>query len=344
MLCRLWQTNPDLRALTPRSKLRGVFLVPLVLLLLHGSNLTIAEDLMASALLGKMSHSHRELNYQGVFSFQQGDKMESLRITHAVINQQEYERLEYMDGDKREVIRRGHNLNCIHPGHRLAGLYQLQQQQNLKQSPGDHRDIADVYQYTVTGNDRVAGREVINVDVRPKDTHRFGYRLSLDKETGLLLRSELKGPKGMVLERFQYVELTIGEPIAIEHFAGADYSHQAMHIDTRLYSNELKLHSDRWMVNWLPGGFTSVVENEGFSNDNVAAFTDGLAVFSVFLERNNDHKAISKGVDGSAQQGATAAYSKALSSVDQNYRVTVVGEIPIQTAQQIAQSVSLANQ
>ena len=124
--------------------------------------------------------------------------MESLRISHAVIDGEEFERLEYMDGDRREIIRRGHNLSCVHPGSQLLRFYH--QQKNLPLSPLDREGIAEYYQFNVSGTGRVAGRSVVNLEINPKDTHRFGYRLSLDKDSGLLLRTELLGPQGKVLE------------------------------------------------------------------------------------------------------------------------------------------------
>ena len=315
----------------------------LSILLLGFTGFACASDISARALMDKMSHSFRELNYKGVFSFQQGDKMTSLRIAHAVIDGQEYERLEYMDGDKREIIRRGHNLTCIHPGHQLVRFYQ--QQQNRKHSPLDQEGIGEYYQFTVTDSGRIAGRNVINIDVSPKDTHRFGYRLSLDEETGLLLRSELRGPGGAILERFQFVDITIGEAIDIAYFEGAEDSYHAEHIAPAVDVRELQAIPEKsWMVKWLPGGFTAAVANLNITSDDMATYTDGLSVFSVFLERDIDPAKMAKGVEGSAQRGATIAYSRALLLAGHTHRVTVVGEIPSQTARQIAQSVALVGQ
>ena len=130
-------------------------------------------------------------------------------MAHAVINGEEYERLEYMDGDTREIIRRGHNLDCIHPGHQLLRFYH--QQHNLKHSRVSEKRIEQYYRFSVTGFGRTAGRQAVHLEIHPLDTHRFGYRLSLDKETGLLLRSELVGPNKKVLERFQFVDISIGD-------------------------------------------------------------------------------------------------------------------------------------
>jgi sigma-E factor negative regulatory protein RseB len=64
-------------------------------------------------------------------------------------------------------------------------------------------------------------------------------------------------------------------------------------------------------------------------------FTDGLATFSVFIEPATD--TIPEGV---AQRGATLAMMTGLEFQEQLYRVTIVGEIPVITAQRIAQGIT----
>ncbi|MBL4826399.1 MAG: MucB/RseB C-terminal domain-containing protein, partial [Spongiibacteraceae bacterium] len=294
--------------------------IALVTVLLSGLSASVtAEDSKARLLLDKMSHSFRELTYQGAISYQQGDIVQSLRITHAVIDGEEFERLEYMDGERREIIRRGHTLSCIHPGHQLIRLYQ--QQQALNQLPNSQNDslykLTDYYDLSVVGTGRIANRSVVELLVRPKDAHRFIHRLSIDSQTGLLLRSIVEGSTGKVLERFQFADIQIGGAIPKEHFHARDHSYQAEHVDPVLsLSRESALNEEKpWLVNWLPGGFTAVVANQKFASEDMATFTDGFAVFSVFLEKI-DQSLLQHGVDsggeGLARRGATVAYSRAL--------------------------------
>ena len=66
-------------------------------------------------------------------------------------------------------------------------------------------------------------------------------------------------------------------------------------------------------------------------------FTDGLAAFSVFLEKIDTRFQS----EGSQTHGATTALSRRLPYEGGEYLVTVVGEIPIETAMQIAMAVQL---
>lgn len=293
----------------------------------------------ATVWLDRMSHSFRELSYRGIFSYQQGEQMESFRIVHTVFNGEEYERLEYLDGEPREIVRRGHSLNCMHPGHQLVRIYQ--QQQSLKQSAAQPAAVTRYYQFAVVGDGRVAGREVVKIAVTPMDDHRFGYDLALDRDTGLLLRSSLLGARGEVLERFQFVEVDIGVEIPMVAFQAGEHSYHASHrkpLDA-MSAGSLAENQGPWQVNWLPGGFTATMLNQQFGSTDMRTFTDGLTVFSVFLEVVED---VNDSAEGRAQKGATIAYSRALLLDNRPYRVTVVGEIPHTTAKKVAKSVTLA--
>ncbi|MCY1381442.1 Sigma factor AlgU regulatory protein MucB [compost metagenome] len=73
------------------------------------------------------------------------------------------------------------------------------------------------------------------------------------------------------------------------------------------------------------------------SNEQVASlvYFDGLARFSVFVEPL-------RGVmveDARSQLGPTAAVSRRLATADGDVMVTVVGEIPLGTAERIALSI-----
>jgi sigma-E factor negative regulatory protein RseB len=290
----------------------------------------------AAALLDRMSHSFRELTYRGIFTYQQGESMESFRIAHTVFGGEEYERLEYLDGEPREIVRRGHSLSCMHPGHQLIRIYQ--QQQTLTQGQAA---VNRYYQFLITGEGRVAGRDVIEIAVTPVDEYRFGYVLALDSETGLLLRSSLIGTKDEVLERFQFVQISMGEEIPMVYFQSGENSYHAGHskpLDANAAPSQLPSQT-RWAVNWLPGGFTATAAGHHFGDTDMLTYTDGLTVFSVFFEGVGD---ANESAEGRAQKGATIAYSRALLLDNHPYRITVVGEIPHMTAKKVAESVTLA--
>jgi sigma-E factor negative regulatory protein RseB len=279
--------------------------------------------------LEKMSRSHRELNYQGLFTYEQADAIQSMRIFHALIEGEEYERLERLNSSEMNIVRRGHGPRCMHVGDKLIRL--LRQQRHAKGG------LAHFYDFSVVGKDRVADRSVVELAVMPRDKHRFGHRLSLDESTGLLLRAVQYSTENKVLERFQFVDVELKSDLTMADFQGQSNHHQAKHINPD--RNDAMPY--RWRLSWMPGGFKVSPQAQKQSTQSVVesqTYTDGLAVFSVFVEQHNPNNPAA-GIQGRAQRGATMAYSRAFQLNGEPYRVTVVGEIPQGTAERIAASI-----
>ena len=173
--------------------------------------LVVADAADPRAWLDRMSHSFRELNYSGVFTYEFGQQMSSIRIVHAVVDGVERERIVHLDGPMVEVIRTGHELSCIHVGDSLVRLdHTIPAGPFAKQFGAGLGPIEDHYQVVLAGDTRVAGRDALVLEVRPLDAFRFGYQLAVDKATALLLRSQLLDAQHRILERFQFAELRIG--------------------------------------------------------------------------------------------------------------------------------------
>ena len=172
----------------------------------------------AGALLMRMNRAFADKNYDGVFTYFSGDDLASLRVVHKIVNGQQRERLVHLNGAPREIVRRGEEVLCIvMPGDDIAVL-----ENSIPAGPfarafvREFERISHSYAVETAGEGRVAGRRALRVAVLPRDEHRFGYRLWLDEETALLLRSELVNRHGERLEIFQFSHLTIGDAVRDE--------------------------------------------------------------------------------------------------------------------------------
>jgi sigma-E factor negative regulatory protein RseB len=101
--------------------------------------------------------------------------------------------------------------------------------------------------------------------------------------------------------------------------------------------------TDTWTSEWLPPGFSlnsTTVRRSPASDEPVACqvYGDGLARFSVFME---PLRGAAVG-DLRTQLGPTVAVSRRLKTSDGDVMVTVVGEIPLGTAERIALSMRMA--
>ena len=280
-------------------------------------------DPEALAWLDKMGASIHEHSYHGVVTLQRRENMQVVKISHVVSQGVSSEQMTQLTGQGARVDRTAHPLECVHPGHRL-----LQVGKDLQ--AGDC-GLAEQYRFKVDGRERVAGRAAVRIRIVPRDMYRYGYRIALDQETGLLLKAETFGHGDKVLEKFQYANLSYED--APRGSADVDIVHHAEHP----HPDHSTVHSSvskAWQVKWLPRGFAPTDSATGISGRR--SFTDGLAVFSVFLEEFE--REIRPG-EGLVREGGTTAYTRGMSVAGEPVLVTVIGEVPVNTARMVADSI-----
>lgn len=307
----------------------------------------LSSDDSAQQWLSQMAQAGRELNYRGRSILLNGDKLNTVEVIHGIVDGEPWERIIHLTGSPSEILRRGQQVSCLHP----------ESSKNFKASSTStpHLDFAkrgglkipSHYMLRKGGPGRVAGRDAYRVDVLPKDKARYGYQFWLDKASGLLLKSVTVDRKGRGLEVFEFVSIDIGVDIAGDEFNPGEglkwigqKAQSAQPKSTQLDSTQQESPSYDWELAWIPSGF-NVSDHEMRVIDGVTAstkvFTDGLAAFSVFLEKIDTRFQS----EGSQTHGATTALSRRLPYEGGEYLVTVVGEIPIETAMQIAMAVQL---
>ena len=292
-----------------------------------------------------MNRSFVETSYDGTFSYFSGDDLSTLRIVHTITNGVQRERLVHLNGAPREIVRVGDAVECImQPGDEILAL-----ESSIPSGPFARaftrafEDLSKHYNLSLHGTDRVANRSAIRLAVTPRDVQRYGFRLWLDADTGLLLRSELVDMQGTKLEIFQFATLEVGGPITDEDLAPQSGTNSVKsHMSLEPSAPDAKRRAVNWHAEWLPDGFTmasSDIRRTPSTSKPVATlmYSDGLAAFSVFIE-DMPEAGFSNLV---SRVGATVAVSEIVTNGPENARhlVTVVGEIPTPTAQRIAQSI-----
>ena len=92
-----------------------------------------------------------------------------------------------------------------------------------------------------------------------------------------------------------------------------------------------------WRLNWLPMGFVDEsIKGHAPKLSARRIFSDGIVMFSIYVET------VDKVQDeGTAQSGPTVLAVQHKQWHGNTHRITVVGEIPPETAVRIAQSVEL---
>ncbi|MCR9277465.1 MAG: MucB/RseB C-terminal domain-containing protein [Pseudomonadaceae bacterium] len=305
-----------------------------------------ADQASAREWLNRMSAAFEQQDYDGTFSYFDGRDLTSLRVVHKVVDGRQRERLVHLNGAPREILRDGEDVACIFlPGDRLVELAQ-----SIPSGPfarafvRDYDRMAVGYDVVMGNEGRIAGRRAVQLLIAPTDEHRYGYRLWLDLETALLLRSELVNQKGAALEILQFATLSLGADVADsalepEQNPGMVVSHLKLANADALRHEET---GKSWRASWLPVGFSMASADVRRAPGSLAAvntlvYSDGLAAFSIFVEAMPDRGATA----AQSIAGATVAVSELIATNHGRQLVTVVGEIPANTARKIARSVKL---
>jgi sigma-E factor negative regulatory protein RseB len=286
----------------------------------------VAQVDEVSQLLHKMATVPQTLNYQGSFTYQHKDNpsLQSFRIIHWVDDGVEHERLQHLNGPEREFVRDGKALGCDTLGNQLL-------QGKISQFGASLARLDQLYKFEIRGPERVAGREATALLAIPLDQFRHSTLLTIDNETGLVLKSWLVDESARPLERYQFIDLDLSPDIT--NLKPVAKLHRDANAETDCNPSALKQPS-AWKLSWIPPGFVFSGQRQVRQKIDMLMYTDGLTTFSVFIEQAEG--AIPEGV---AQRGATLAVMDALTYQDKTYRITVVGEIPVITAQKIAQNI-----
>ncbi len=298
----------------------------LVLVLTFTAPPTLANENpeQVAKLLADMSQALRERDYRGLFTYEFGGALQTLRITHQVVDGTEYEHLEYLNGPSRRVERNGRDVSCLSPADQvLQGL--------LPSIEGNFHGLNQHYHFYIRGQQRVAGRAATILQIVPRDEYRFGYTLSIDQETSLPLGAMTQGVRRRVLERLQFASLEL---------EANDSWVEAVETSARVKSiSQPSCQPAKevfgWDLKWIPSGFLPAGSTATADAGEVRLYTDGLSTFSVFVQSMGKSVA----AQGKAQRGATVAYMQQQMFGATPHTITVVGEIPARAAQRIASSV-----
>lgn len=287
----------------------------------------------------RMNLAMDSLSYRGTLVYMHGDSLDTLKVTHRHGPRGYSERLSTLTGVKREVVRENGEVRCLYPeDHSL--MIESQLAQGVFPSFSSNRWIVSrsYYDYRLAGADRVAGLDTQVIEINPLDQHRFGYRLWLERESGLLLRSVLRNSQGKAMEQIAFTEIEIAAKITDEELHPANYVDKYVSFPTPTAGRaENKQETPEWQPSSLPPGFELSVHDHVAAADGRTSlvhlvYSDGLASISIYVEQVSDD---STGVPEQDQRGAISVYSRR----DGEMLITVIGEVPYDTVALIGQSV-----
>lgn len=295
-----------------------------------------SEASEVNQIVRQIQHAARTLNYVGVFAFQQGERFESSRITHLFDGKNEKERIEILDGAPREYLRFNDEVQGLMPDRKLV----LLERQRGDRFPGlllnDAQSLEKNYTMRMAPEQlRIAGRPCRGIEITPRDSHRYGYRLCADLESNLLLKAQMVGSEGVVIEQVAFTQVTIGAEITDAMLTPVWVTSDWRRV--RAQHAKVDLLGQGWRIP-SPAGYvlTSQLERV-FSNNkrvNQLVLSDGLATISIFIEpyllERSEYEP-----QGAARSGSVNIFGIKVA----NFWLTVLGEVPAATLEQLAQAI-----
>lgn len=315
----------------PRLSRAGKWMLAVALALPVAAQAQSAEN-DGWQLLKKVQQAARQTDYSGVFAWQQGASLQSSRIVHIVDGTGERERVEVLDGAAREFIRHNDVVQCLVPEKNLV----LIEEQRIHRFPSlmlDQSDgLAERYELSLgPAGQRVAGRTCRLIDIRPKDTLRYGHRLCVDEKTDLLLKAQTLDEFGNIIDQVAFTSLKFGDEVRAEQLLPAwDISTWKV-IQTA--GDDVKVEDLGWRIE-PPAGFRYIAQMARPTRHGQPlmhlVLTDGLAAISLFIEAVSERSGAHSVQTRSA--GAMSIHSLRVA----DYWLTLVGEVPLGTLKTLA--------
>jgi len=294
-----------------------------------------ADDEDAHAWLERMTRSLATRNYDGRFLRLGNGRTENMRIVHRVAAGVVTERLVSLDGNGREVIRTPSEVMCYLPDRRTVVVEPRTDRDPLLGTvPKYNAGLKANYIIAAPLSARVMGRQARLVTVAPRDEFRYGYRLWLDQESAMPLKSELCDAQGNAIEQIVFADLQLPATIADE-LLRPSMSTEGFRWIRQETPRVVVPQGAGWIVANPPKGFRLTItriQTVGGASVRHMVFSDGLASVSVFIEsRMTDNEK-----PGPVRVGTAHAYSTEV----QDHRVTAVGEVPANTVRALATTVA----
>jgi sigma-E factor negative regulatory protein RseB len=297
---------------------------------------TFAE---AADLLNQMSLAMSQMTYQGTFVYVQGSLVETMRITHVVVENGIHERLVAQTGPQRELLRDANGVRWIAKDSRAVVLDPGFNRSYFPEvSLAEFEQAAEHYSIAIGGLEPLAGRLGRKLSIVSKDKYRYGYYLWLEDPSGLLLKWELFQNRSRPIARLMFTDVRIGQEVDRSELETSESMEGYSTLDSELpQKQEMTNAKPRWAPSRLPPGFrlTSHRRQSKQAPDlfQHLVYSDGIATVSVYVEPADNGAAPPS---GSSQMGTTHAFSRR----EGQFQITVVGDVPAVTVREIGEAVA----
>jgi len=303
---------------------------------------SLAEAASPPPVVQGMLDAARVLNYRGHVVQIEGTQAQTLYLLHRAGEDAGEDRVRSLQGAYGELHRTGSKCKVALTDARQAHDEALVAAAFPSLLPQRLARLARFYDFTPSGNGRLADREVDFTLARPRDEFRFAYVVATDAATGLLMKASLVDQRGQILRQVFFVNLELLPSLSETEWNKPNDGAAPPLVWTE---HSLDLSAVQavipWQVGELPPGFgiSSYVRRRmpgGEHEIEQIILSDGLTTISVFIEPQS---ATDPGLLGMQRVAAILAYGTSVAGK----HITVLGAAPFATLQQIANALTAAS-
>lgn len=318
--------------------------IMLLLLALGGSTVVFAQDDIKQ-LLDQINLKAEHVSFSGEFVHKQGDSEERLWVARVCDTKGHDERIVSLTGQPKEIVRQRERIWYYDPKQGTAmenvvanehtGLSGLALSRKLQQN---YSQLQKYYNFELGDNELIAGRSTSQIKIISKDDWRFGYHLWVDKESGLILRTDLYNQDWQLLESFVFEKVIIDTKLAEQNVLPSEQLMQAQKQPTHQVVKELPMATADWKFAELPPGYKVqqrlLLQKTGaLETTEQFLIGDGVASVSVLIYPD----------DANMQQSSSMQWGamNIVSRTQDGYKVTVIGEAPTMALQFLLEQLQL---
>ncbi|WP_156782638.1 MucB/RseB C-terminal domain-containing protein [Acidihalobacter yilgarnensis] len=295
----------------------------------------------AQALFSQMQHAARTLDYRGIFVYQDGASLSTLKVEHAWHGGKEFERLVSQDGARREVLVDGDLVTYVRPSTKSVVIMHRDSRTGLPGRFASEVRATPYYHLVLGETKRIAGQTCRMLVLKPIDQYRYQHRMCVAVDNHLPLESEVIDHQGNPVERLLFTDIKLATDLNPSAFKppvlGPKYT--LRWVKTSGAGSRVDDDS-HWSFKptVLPPGFAlRAAQTRRFiaGGDPVRHFvlSDGVATVSVFIATHQHPVQTSPNMERSGALNV-------LTTDAHGALITIMGEVPRVTVQHIANALT----
>ena len=288
-------------------------------------------------IIDKATKATKILDYKGVFHTQHDKEIKSIEITHATNNDQEFIKMNVLDGSPGEVLSQGKTIYVYNTIDNNV-IIQKRKKQRLFPAifPSNTDSIKNFYRLSIGKSERIAGRLSQLVVLSPIDNFRYSYNFWLDKKTYLPLKMVVMDQVGNIIEQTSFTQISMIKDKSLDWFKP-----EVDPLKNYIFNDQIVgqgiAKEPFWTIKKIPPGYKEVdfitKRTPGINIlSHQLVFSDGLSYVSLFI------KPITRGQKPKVGQ-VNLGVNYICARYHNGYQIMAVGSVPLSACNNFSESI-----